>query len=303
MSGLAARSGPAANGLRFGIATGQNVGFDTLVERWRRYEELGFDDVWACDHFNQPSQPSGPYFEGWTVLAALAARTSRVRVGVLVTCNTFRHPALLAQQAITVDHVSRGRLELGIGSGWFEPEHRRFGIPLPAPRELVARLDESLTIIDSLLREQTTSFAGRYYRLDEARLRPGPVQKPRPPITIGAHKPGMLKLCATYADTWNSYGSVEEIEQRGAVIGERCEEIGRAPAEISRSLYCWRSEMQRHGLPGPWDSRDAFEDVVGRYREVGIDSFIFDQPTAEEVPVMEQVAADVIPRLRGDAVS
>lgn len=282
----------------FGIATGQNLPFDTLVERWRWYEELGFDHVWACDHFNQPSQPTGPYLEGWTVLAGLAGQTSRVRLGVLVTCNTFRHPALLAQQAITVDHVSHGRLELGIGSGWFEPEHRRFGIPLPPPRELVGRLEESLHIIDGLLRGETMTFDGRHYRLAEARLRPGPLQDPRPPITIGAHKPLMLGLCARYADTWNSYGSVEEITERSEAIDAQCQAIGRDPAEIRRSVYCWTSEMQRQGLPGPWESRQAFEEVVGRYREVGIDSFVFDQPPADQFPLIEEVAADVLPRYR-----
>ena len=121
-------------GMRFGLCTDQNLPFATLVERWQHFERLGFDSVWDCDHFNQPSRPTGPYYEGWTLLAALAARTSSIRVGVLVSCNTFRHPGLLAHEAMTVDHVSNGRLELGLGAGWFVPEHEQFGIPLPAAR-------------------------------------------------------------------------------------------------------------------------------------------------------------------------
>ena len=120
-------------GMRFGLCTDQNLPFATLLERWQHFERLGYDSVWDCDHFNQPSRPTGPYYEGWTLLAALAARTSRIRIGVLVSCNTFRHPGLLAHEAMTVDHVSNGRLELGLGAGWFVPEHEQFGIPLRRP--------------------------------------------------------------------------------------------------------------------------------------------------------------------------
>ena len=127
------------SGVRFGIVTDQNLPWSTLVERWRVFEALGFDSAWDCDHFIQPSRPTGPYFEAWTLLAALAAVTSRIRIGVLVSCNTFRHPSLLAKEALTVDHVSNGRLELGLGAGWYEPEHPMFGIDMPPPVELVGR--------------------------------------------------------------------------------------------------------------------------------------------------------------------
>jgi F420-dependent oxidoreductase-like protein len=287
--------------VRFGICTDQNLPFETLVDRWRHFEQLGFDSVWDCDHFNQPSSPTGPYFEGWTLLAGLAAHTERIRIGVLVSSNTFRHPALIAQQAVTLDHISNGRLELGLGAGWFVPEHERFGIPFPPPGERVGRFREAVEIVDSLLRNEKTTFEGRYYRLDEAYLRPAPVQKPRPPLTLGAHRTRMLRICAEHADTWNSFGTVDEMRERNQILDEHCDAIGRDPREIRRSFYAWASKMEEQGLPDPWESIDAFEDIVGRYRAVGIEEFVIDQPRPEQFGVLERVARDVVPRLRSSS--
>ena len=284
--------------VRFGICTDQNLPFETLAERWRYFEQLRFDSVWDCDHFSQPSRPDGPYFEGWTLLAALAARTERIRVGVLVSSNTFRHPALIAQQAVTLDHISNGRLELGLGAGWFVAEHDRFGIPFPPPGERVGRFHEAVQIIGSLLRHETTTFAGRYYRLAGAYVRPAPVQKPRPPLTLGAHRPRMLRICAEYADSWNSFGTVEEMRERNLILDDHCAAIGRDPREIRRSFYGWAAQMKDQGLPDPWESTGAFEDVVGRYLAVGIDEFVIDQPRPEQFAVLEQVTSEVLPRLR-----
>lgn len=280
--------------LRFGLCTDQNLPWPTMVERWRRFEELKFDSVWDCDHFQQPSRPEGPYFEGWTLLAALAAETGTIRIGVLVTSNTFRHPALLAKQAVTVDHVSGGRLELGLGAGWFEPEHAAFGIPFPEPAELVGRFRESVQIVDALLRNDLTSFDGQYYQLKDAPFRPRPVQQPRPPLTLGAHKSKMLRIVAEYADRWNSHGSVTDMRERNLILDGHCAEIGRDPATIIRSLYGWAALMPSD----PWQSVGAFEDVVGQYADAGIDEFIIDAPGDAQFAVLEQIAADVIPKLK-----
>ena len=280
--------------LRFGICTDQNLPWATLVERWKLYEELGFDSVWDCDHYVQPSRPHGPYYEGWTLLAGLAAVTSRIRIGVLVSCNTFRHPALLAKEAVTVDHISNGRLELGLGAGWYEPEHTMYGIEFPPARELVERFEEAVQIVDALLRNEVVTFEGKHYTLRNAEFRPGPIQKPRPPLTIGAHGPRMLKLCARYADSWNSFGSVEEIRHRNEVLDEKCAEVGRDPREIVRSLYLWAAKADAD----PWRSLDAFQNEIGRYREAGINEFIIDAPSDQQVPVLERVAVEVIPALR-----
>jgi F420-dependent oxidoreductase-like protein len=280
--------------LRFGVCTDQNMPWPTLVQRWQLYEDLGFDSVWDCDHYVQPSRPHGPYFEGWTLLAGLAAVTSRIRIGVLVSCNTFRHPALLAKEAVTVDHISNGRLELGLGAGWYEPEHAMYGIEFPPTGELIGRFEEAVQIVDRLLRSEVVTFEGKHYALREAEFRPGPVQKPRPPMTIGAHGPRMLKLCAQYADSWNSFGSIEEIRTRNEVLNEKCAEVGRNPKDIVRSLYMWAAKAAED----PWRSIDAFQDLIGRYREAGINEFIIDQPRDDQMRVLERVAVDVIPALR-----
>jgi F420-dependent oxidoreductase-like protein len=281
--------------LRFGIVTDQNLSWLRLVERWQLFEKLGFDSVWDCDHYVQPSRPTGPYLEGWTLLAGLAARTDRIRLGVLVSCNTFRHPALLAKEAVTVDHLSNGRLEVGLGAGWYEPEHHQFGIDFPAPGELVARFGEAVEVVDQLLRNDTSSYQGKYYQLHDAPMRPGPVQQPRPPLTLGGHKPRMLGIVAAYADRWNSFGTVEEMRERNAILDERCAAIGRDPSTIIRSLYGWAAMMPQD----PWASVAGFEDMIGRYRAAGVDEFLIDQPRDDQDAILERVATDVLPALRG----
>jgi alkanesulfonate monooxygenase SsuD/methylene tetrahydromethanopterin reductase-like flavin-dependent oxidoreductase (luciferase family) len=280
--------------LRVGLCTDQNLPYPTLVERWRRFDELGFDSAWVCDHFIQPSRPTGPYLEGWTLLAALAPRTKRIRLGVLVSSNTFRHPALLAKEAVTVDHVSDGRLEVGIGAGWYVPEHTAFGLEFPPPAELVDRFREAVEIVDLLLRQEITTYAGRHYQLTEAPSRPLSVQRPRPPFTLGAHGPRMLRIVAKHADTWNSFGTPEQMKERNAVLDSECRAIGRDPATLRRSLYGWASLMPAD----PWASVDAFADMVGRYQEVGVNEFLIDAPGLGQFPVLEKVATDLLPALR-----
>jgi F420-dependent oxidoreductase-like protein len=287
-----------ADRLRFGIVTDQNLPWSTLLERWQLFEALGFDSAWNCDHFVQPSRPTVAYFEAWTLLAGLAVRTERMRIGVLVSCNTFRHPVLLAKEAVTVDHLSNGRLDLGLGAGWYEPEHKLFGLDFPATPELVGRYREAVEMIDRLLRNDTTTYTGHYYRLRDAPMRPRPVQRPRPPLMLGAHRPKMLRIVAEYADAWNSFGSVDDMRQRNAILDEHCELIGRDPRSIVRSLYIWPAMMPEN----PWSSVDAFEDMVGRYTVAGVEEFLVDVPPETDLAVVERVAAEALPRLRSVAV-
>jgi len=280
--------------LRFGVVTDQNLPWPTLVERWQLFESLGFDSVWDCDHFVQPSRPTGPYFEAWTLLAGLAARTERIRVGVLVSCNTFRHPALLAKQAVTLDHISNGRLDFGLGAGWYKPEHAMFGLDFPDAPVLVSQFHEAVEIVDRLLRDDTTSYAGKHYQLQDAPMRPRPIQQPRPPLMLGAHRSRMLRIVAQYADAWNSFGTPDEMRERNAILDEHCAALGRDPSTIVRSLYGWAALMPAD----PWTSVDAFEDMVGIYQQVGVNEFLIDQPRTEQQAVLERVATDLIPRLR-----
>ena len=279
----------------FGICTDQNMGWETTVERWQLLERLGFESAWLCDHLVQPSRPQGPYFEGWTLLAALAARTERIRIGILVSSNTFRHPSVLAKQAVTVDHIANGRLEVGLGAGWYEPEHSMFGLPFPERGELVSRFEEAVQVVDRLLRQDTSSFDGRYYQLREARSRPPTVQRPRPPFLIGAKGPRMLKIAARYADTWNASGTPEEIRERNRMLDRFCGEIGRDPQTLDRSLYFWVPRSSND----PWASVEDFRAAIEPYVEAGINQFILDQPPDDRLGMLERVAAEIVPSFAG----
>ncbi|HEX5497679.1 MAG TPA: LLM class flavin-dependent oxidoreductase [Thermomicrobiales bacterium] len=280
--------------LRFGIVRNQNLPLDALIRHWALFEELGFDSIWHADHYQRPSVPDHPFLEGWTLLALLANRTKRVRIGLLVSSNTFRHPALLVKQAITIDHIAAGRLEFGLGTGWWEPEHRAFGVPFPEPPERVARFAEAVELCHLLLTQDVTTWQGRFYQVQDAIMRPAPLQQPRPPFTLGAHGPKMLGIVARYADRWNSYGSTDDMRERSARLDDACAAIGRDPNEILRSLYGWTLALGAD----PWSSPEAFADIVGRYREAGIDEFLMEAPHEEQFPVAERIASDLLLKLR-----
>ena len=277
---------------RFGICTDQNMTWDKTVERWQLFEKLGFESAWLCDHLIQPSRPTGPYFEAWTLLAGLAAETTKIRIGILVTSNTFRFPQVVAKMATTVDHISNGRLEIGLGAGWYEPEHTMFGIPFPETKELVSRFKEAVQVVDLMTREDTSSFEGEYYQLRGATSRPGSVQKPRPPLVLGAFGPRMLKIVARYADVWNAFGTPEEMRERNQMLDDYCREIGRDPDTLDRSLYYWVPKADLD----PWASKDAFYSVLEPYVNAGVNQFILDQPGDKQINQLDWVAAEVLPR-------
>lgn len=227
--------------LRWGIKTApQHTTYEAMLKVWQEADATpAFEHAWLFDHFN-PIQGDldGPCFEGWTLLSALAAQTSRLRVGLMVAGNTYRHPAVHAHMAATVDVISNGRLDFGIGAGWNEYEHTSMGLELYAPGERIRRLGEGCEIAKSLFTRHLTDFEGRYYRLEQARLEPKPVQKPYPPFVIGGGGEQLtLRVVAQYADIWNFGGSdAAQFRHKVAVLHEHCGAVGRDPNAIELSV-------------------------------------------------------------------
>jgi F420-dependent oxidoreductase-like protein len=231
--------------MRFGIDVAQQrLAFDEIVDRVRFGEALGFDGAWGFDHF-VPTYGEGPgeCFEGMTTLAALATATTTIRLGLLVTGVTYRHPSVLAVEAITVDHASHGRLDLALGAAWYEAEHRQLGIEFPPIGERFDRLEDTLEIVIRLTTGEVVSYDGHHFGLAEARARPVPVQRPHPPIWIGGT--GLrrtLPIAARYADVWHGYGSPEELRGLSARLDGLAEQVGRDPASIRRASSLSLSE-------------------------------------------------------------
>jgi alkanesulfonate monooxygenase SsuD/methylene tetrahydromethanopterin reductase-like flavin-dependent oxidoreductase (luciferase family) len=286
----------------FGLFLSQaNKSLAQVFDEFAMAEDLGFDHAWLVDHLvDTDGPPSYPMLEAWTLLAAIAARTSRIRLGVLVTSNTFRHPALLLKAAVNVDHISGGRLILGLGAGWHVDEHRRYGIPLPEPAERVDRFAEAVELISLLMAHERTTYAGRFYQLDDAPLEPRPIQSPRIPILIAAHRPRMLRLAAAYADQWDTFAAIPdtatdgvqtELAERIRYLDDACRAIGRDPAEIRRSTWAKaESALKDEG---------AYIDFVTRHQALGFTDFSTTAPSPAQMPLLRHLAEQVIPTLRG----
>jgi F420-dependent oxidoreductase-like protein len=206
---------------------------------WKIADEAGFDHVWNFDHFAAiMADPELDVFEGWTMLAAMAEATSRVRIGCMVTGNTYRHPAILAKMAATVDHLSAGRLEMGIGAAWAEIEHDMLGLHFGTVGERIARMAEACVVMKGLWADGRTTFEGRYYTITDAIANPKPVQKPHPPLWIGGRgERKTLRVVAEHADVWNAPGGdPDEVARLSGVLDAHCADVGRDPAEIARSV-------------------------------------------------------------------
>jgi alkanesulfonate monooxygenase SsuD/methylene tetrahydromethanopterin reductase-like flavin-dependent oxidoreductase (luciferase family) len=287
--------------LRFGVLVLPDAPFPTLIERWRQVEDLGFDFLFAPDHARHTSDPSLPWFDGLTVLAAMALHTEAIRVGTLVANPILHLPNALAKAAAAIDHLSGGRLELGIGMGVEEFDHRESGMPYWPRAERAARFAEYVEVVDGVLRSSTESFnfEGRYYKTTLATLAPPPPQQPRPPLLIGSRSRTGRTSAVERGDCWNTYGLsgegtreeiVEKTRRRNAELDERCAEIGRDPASLRRSLVMW------YPLD-PWETDDAFERIVGDFRGAGIGEFVVMWPGDDRRDQIEQ-AATVMTSLR-----
>ncbi len=208
----------------------------TLFDRAEMAERLGYHSLWLVDHFWTLGLPDLDLLEAMAMMSAIAARTERVRIGTLVLCNSFRNPALLAKSLSTIDHISNGRLEIGLGAGWMEQEYRANGYEFPSMGTRLRQLEESLQILKAMFTENRATFKGRYYSVDDAPNNPKPVQKPHPPITIGgAGEKVMLRLVAQYADRWNCPAGYRDFKKTLAALHGHCRAVGRDPAQITVS--------------------------------------------------------------------
>jgi len=283
----------------------QTLPVDELRARWRAVQDLGFDVLWNVDSLRDPDVERSPMLDGPVTLAAMAEATSSIRIGTLVTSMYFRHPVLLVRSAVAVDHLSGGRVEIALGVGDPSVGPEAVGEDPGEPGARVDRFGEFVELTDLLLRQEVTTFHGAWYRCAGAETIPGPIQQPRPPITIAAHGPRMLRVAAARADAWSQWGGygIESEEQLYRVTADRCRrfddlcvELGRDPTRIRHSLVCFPPLT-------PWASVDAFREMVDRYADLGIDEFVLYWPRRwrddpGEDAVFEEVAERLLPSFR-----
>ncbi|MEY2996552.1 MAG: hypothetical protein RLZ86_50 [Actinomycetota bacterium] len=324
-------AGSSPDGIVFGIFAPQGwkmelASIDGASAKWQRTvevatlaDELGYDSLWLYDHFHNVPRPSHEtVFECWTTLSALSQLTRRIRLGQMVGCNSYRNPALIAKITSTLDVVSGGRLEWGIGAGWYENEYRAYGYEFPKPKDRIGMLRESVEIVRSMWTERETTFKGKYYEVVRANCDPKPVQSPRPPILIGGGGEQLtLRVVAEHADCSNFGGRLDEWIRKRDTLWRHCERIGRDPGEIrmtwspevfirrterevstagSRSL--WSEDVESWTTGNLVGTPDQVADKIGSYMAAGCRGFIpwcADYPDTE---TLELLATEVMPRFR-----
>jgi F420-dependent oxidoreductase-like protein len=270
--------------MKFSAWPGTATPWPQLLDECQHVERTGWDGLWVADHFMPNNENNlGPVQEAWTLLAGLASLVPRLRLGSLVTGNTYRNPAVLAKQAAQVDIISGGRLVLGIGAGWQENEHSAYGIPYYTTGERLRRLEEAVRIIRSLFENEHTDFEGRYYKMHNAPLSPKPLQARVPILVGGGGEKVTMRIAAQYADEWNTWGTPDVIAHKVRVLEAHCERLGRDPAKIRKSAQALVTisddaalveRMRGPGRPAIAGSVEEVRDAIGRYAEAGLDEFI-----------------------------
>lgn len=307
--------------VRIGIYVPQLAfSYPDMLDRARRTEDLGFDSFWLYDHLYGPHLPDTPALEGWTLATALLAHTTSLRVGHMVLCATFRNPALLGKMATTLDIVSEGRLNFGIGSGSYDGEHTRAGIPWETLKYRSDILEETLEIVTSMFANESTTFSGKHFQVEDMPNLPLPVQKPRPPIYVGGiGEKRTLPLVARFADVWNvpTYG-LAELGHKQNVVDAECARIGRDPSEIRRSLEAVmviapddsaleeaRAKGERRFAGEGWGLHEggyvgtpnAIVDRIGEHVALGFSEFIFFLHDRAAPGTLELIASEVLPQV------
>ena len=302
--------------MRFSFWTNTSQPWSDLVDGVTHAEQTGWDGVYVADHFMAdaagPFPADLPMFEATAALSALAAVTERVRLAALVFGITYRHPAVLAKWAATTDHISNGRLLLGLGAGWQENEHEQYGIALGPPGQRVDRFEEALPVIRGLLDDDTTTVEGDHYAVRDAIAWPKPVQR-HLPILVGATGPRMLGVVARHADEWNMWSLAPALAERRAVLNQKCEAIGRDPGEIATSTQAlffvldnnddaetWIKMVE--GRPCVAGTADRIAESVAAWRDAGVDEVIVPDFTlgtgTQRADALDTIIEQVAPTFR-----
>ena len=272
--------------MRFSFWPTPSLPYQDVIQLAQHAEQTGWDGLWYADHFMPNAEDTSvPWPEAWTTLSAVAAVVPRIRIGTLVTGNTYRHPAVLAKMAATLDHISDGRVVLGLGSGWQENEHRQYGIEFYTVNERLARLEEACQVIKALYNEEKANFTGNFYTLTEASLEPKPVQANLPLLIGGGGEKVTLRITAQYADEWNVWGDPEILRHKMAILDKHCADVGRDPKAIQRSAVAllfmsddaaFVENMRNTETPMPKivGSASEIKDIVAQYADAGVDELI-----------------------------
>ncbi|MBL6690289.1 MAG: LLM class F420-dependent oxidoreductase [Pseudomonadales bacterium] len=287
--------------------------FDENRQLAEHVEKKGWDGLWLADHFMPNAEDtSAAWPEAWTTLAGIAASIPRLRLGTLVTGNTYRHPAVLAKMAATVDHISGGRLVLGMGSGWQENEHEKYGIEFGTIGERLEKLEEACQIIKGLFSSESTTFNGRYYTMTDAPQEPKPVQSPLPLLIGGGGEKVTLRITARYADEWNVWGNVAELTHKMNILDQHCANLDRNPSDIQRSAvalvfitedvaFAEKMNDSTDRPPKIAGTVSELQDVIGAYKDAGVNEFIFPDftlgpgVTQQKLDTLDQFMEEIAP--------
>ena len=297
--------------MRFSFWPSPTQPWSEVLSLAQHVERKGFYGIWFADHF-MPNEGdvSTQWNESWTMIAALAAAVPRLRVGPLVSGNTYRHPAVLAKMAATVDQVSGGRVVLGLGAGWQENEHRAYGLEFSTVGGRLARLDEACQVIKGLFTQPRTTFHGKYYQLTDAPLEPKPVQQPLPLLVGGGGEKVTLRIAAKYADEWNVWGDPATLRQKMEILDRHCESLGRDPKSIKRSAQSLLYLSDDAGFLAKVKSRPGFfpmmaggvdevRATIEAYADAGVDELIVPDfnlgPRQRKLEVLDRFIEEVAP--------
>lgn len=271
--------------MRFGFWPNPRSNYEDTKTLAQHAEATGWDTLWLADHFLPDEDELIPVHESWITLAALARDVPRVRLGTMVTSNTYRHPAVLANMVTTLDNLSGGRVVLGLGSGWQQNEHEAYGIPYGTAGRRLRMLDEACQVIKGLFTNEYSDFEGEFYQLKRAPLEPKPVQEKLPLMIGGGGEKVTLKIAAKYADEWNVWGDVDTLVKKMKILDQHCETVGRNPGEIERSgvallflsedeSYLKRMKSLRMPSPAIIGNVNEVRDIVAAYDEAGVKELI-----------------------------